>query len=82
MARGKRLSDDLRSTIVSMARTHTIHDLVQRTGCHLRTVERILHEYRLRGTVARDLTIQELRGCPRSLTVNDTKVCNRPDLCL
>ncbi|KAH7924314.1 hypothetical protein BV22DRAFT_1196045 [Leucogyrophana mollusca] len=73
MARGKALSDDLRGAILNMARLWDIDNIVEFTGCRRRTVERILADYRRKGTVAREHLAADLRGLKRSLTVQDVR---------
>ncbi|PPQ84969.1 hypothetical protein CVT26_008289 [Gymnopilus dilepis] len=63
MVRGKPLSDDLRSTILNMARHLDVPSIRYYTGCPIRTIRRILSEYRRTGTVLRQqLLKQTLRG--------------------
>ncbi|KAJ7241044.1 Homeodomain-like protein [Mycena haematopus] len=87
MTRGKPLSDDLRGALINMAMHHDIANIAKLTGVGHRTIERLLSEYRKKGTVAREHMYRELRGRKRSLTNKDTKflcalVRHSPDLYL
>lgn len=76
--RGKPLSDDLRGAILNMARYLDVEAIKNYTGCARRTIERILADYRRRGTVMREHVHQTIRGNRRSLTGADVRVCYAP----
>ncbi|KAJ7246392.1 hypothetical protein C8J57DRAFT_1724803 [Mycena rebaudengoi] len=73
MACGKALSDDLRGTILNMALNLDIPTICRYTGCKTRTVERILEDYRKRGTVMQEHLQQEMRGRKRKMTNRDMR---------
>ncbi|KAJ7275604.1 hypothetical protein C8J57DRAFT_1714203 [Mycena rebaudengoi] len=88
MARGKALSNDLRGTILNMALNLDIPTICCYTGCKTRTaMERILEDYRKKGTVMREHLWQEMRGRKRKMTNRDMRfpgglVCHSPDVYL
>ncbi|KAJ6503537.1 Homeodomain-like protein [Mycena sanguinolenta] len=87
MTRGKPLSDDLRGVLLNMAMHYDIDNIAKMTRVGRRTIERLLSDYREKGTVFREHMYQELRGRKRSLTSKDTKflcplVRHSPDLYL
>jgi predicted transcriptional regulator len=75
MTRGKALSDDLRGAILNMARTLDVHSICSYTNCKKRTVERVLEDYRKKGTVMREHLRLEMRGAKRSMSPGDIRVC-------
>jgi CRP-like cAMP-binding protein len=80
MTRGKSLSDDLREVIINMACSLDIRNIINYTGCKRRTIERILSDYRQKGTVIRKNLTGNLRGRKRSLRARDAHV--RPTILL
>ena len=75
MARGKALSDDLRDVLLHMAQCLDINTITCYTGCKRRTIERILSDYRKRGSVARQhLRKDTLRGNRRAMKDQDVQV--------
>lgn len=74
MVRGKPLSDDLRGAILNMALTLDIPTICRYSGCKKRTVERVLEDYRKKGTVMREHLRQETRGRKRKMTHRDIGV--------
>ena len=69
MARGKPLSDDLRTVILNMSRHLDVPAIRHYTGCPIRTIRTLLSDYRRKGTVLRkELLKQTLRGKKRTLT--------------
>lgn len=58
-----------------MARSLDFNSIVQYTGCKRRTVERILSDYRKKGTAAQIHLSKELRGAKRALRPADVRVC-------
>ncbi|KAJ7450497.1 Homeodomain-like protein [Mycena galericulata] len=87
MTRGKPLSDDLRGVLLNMAMHHDVDTIADLTGVGHRTIERLLSDYRKKGTVVREHMYQELRGRKRCLTGRDTKflcalVRHSPDIYL
>jgi predicted transcriptional regulator len=75
MTRGKALSDDLQGAILNMARTLDVHSICSYTNCKKRTVERVLEDYRKKGTVMREHLRLEMRGAKRSMSPGDIRVC-------
>jgi hypothetical protein len=75
MTRGKAMSDDLRGVLLNMARTMGIDEICHKTGCKKRTVERVMEDYRKKGTVMREHLRLEMRGAKRSMTAGDVNVC-------
>ncbi|KAJ7735283.1 hypothetical protein DFH07DRAFT_780074 [Mycena maculata] len=73
MTRGKSMSDDLRGAILNMARTLDIHQICHYTGCKTRTVQRILEDYRKKGSVMREHLRLEMRGAKRSMSGGDIR---------
>lgn len=73
MVRGRRLSDDLRWSILKMARSQDIPSISKLTGVGKRTVERLMSDYRRYGTVARRQKIS-LKG-KRKLSTSNVQVC-------
>ncbi|KAJ6456076.1 Homeodomain-like protein [Mycena sanguinolenta] len=73
MARGKVMSDDLRGAILNMARTLDIANICHYTGCKTRTVQRILEDYRMKGTVMREHLKLEMRGAKRGMSSSDIR---------
>jgi len=74
MARGKQISDDLRETIVQMAKKLNILHIMHYTGHKRRTIERILSDFRRHGTGARQRRGIALRGRKRVLKTGDIRV--------
>lgn len=70
MTRGKRLSDDLRKSLVYMFRSCSLDEIVAYTGCKKRTVQRVLQQHR----TMQARPIRELRGRKRILTRTDVRV--------
>ena len=75
MPRGRALSDDSRWIILHMSATLDIENIVHHTGIPRRTIERILTEFRNRGTVNRLRLPTELRGGARMLTMEHVQAC-------
>ncbi|KAK7054183.1 hypothetical protein R3P38DRAFT_1486142 [Favolaschia claudopus] len=73
MTRGKSLSDDLRGAIFNMALTLDVPQICRYTGCKTRTVQRVLQDYRRKGTVMREHLQQEMRGAKRAMTCGDVQ---------
>jgi hypothetical protein len=62
MTRGRPLSQDLRWSLLKMARVHDIKTISNLTGVGKRTVERLMSDYRKYGTAARWGPGRSLRG--------------------
>jgi len=73
MTRGHALSDDLRGAILNMAHSLDVDNICKYTGCKKRTVQRILEDYRKKGSVIREHMRQETRGAKRRLTTGDIR---------
>ncbi|KAJ7601842.1 Homeodomain-like protein [Mycena rosella] len=73
MVRGKPLSDDLRGAILNMARNFDLHEICHHTGCKKRTVQRVLEDYRKKGTVMREHLRLEMRGAKRIMSPGDIR---------
>ncbi|KAJ7163771.1 hypothetical protein C8R46DRAFT_1101532 [Mycena filopes] len=73
MTRGKALSDDLRGVLLNMARSMDIPAICRQTGCKRRTVERVMEDYRKKGTVMREHLRLEMRGAKRSMATADIR---------
>ncbi|KAH7902893.1 Homeodomain-like protein [Hygrophoropsis aurantiaca] len=73
MVRGKALSADLRLAVLNMARHWDVPNIVKFTGCKTRTVERILSDYRRKGTVLQDRHAGALQGLKKKLTTHDIR---------
>ncbi|KAJ7643280.1 hypothetical protein B0H17DRAFT_834714, partial [Mycena rosella] len=71
MVRGKPLSNDLRGVILNMALSLDVPGICKYTGCKTRTVQRVLEDYRKKGTVMREHLRQEMRGAKRKMTNRD-----------
>ncbi|KAJ7145426.1 Homeodomain-like protein [Mycena crocata] len=76
MARGKVLSDDLRGAVTNMARSLDVYQICHYTGCKKRTVQRVLADYRTKGTVMREHLRMEMRGAKRSMSLADIRFLN------
>ncbi|KIL55693.1 hypothetical protein M378DRAFT_17709 [Amanita muscaria Koide BX008] len=72
MVRGRPLSDGLRAVILNMSISMDIPSIIHHTRCKKRTIERVLSDYRRRGTVMRD-HLRELRGAKCVLTAADVR---------
>jgi hypothetical protein len=76
MVRGQPLSDDLRTVILNMARHLDVAEIRHYTDCPIRTIRRLLSDYRHKGTVLRkELLKRTLRGKKRVLTSANIHVC-------
>lgn len=75
MARGKRLSDDLRAVIVRQNTTGNLNavQIAQSLGYPPRTIQDILAKYRATGTVS--AWRRKNRGRPRKLEYEHNQVC-------
>jgi len=69
MPHGNRLSDDARWIIVNLAMHFDIKTIVSYSGCKQRTIERIIADYRKRGTVDHEPSV--LQGGRRALRPAD-----------
>ncbi|KAA1471656.1 hypothetical protein DENSPDRAFT_128964 [Dentipellis sp. KUC8613] len=70
MVRGRRLSNDLREAVLTLARTLNVGTIAELTGCSERTIQRIVNAFRRRSRPAmRGLLAHELQGAKQSLTV-------------
>jgi hypothetical protein len=74
MTRGRPLSQDLRWSLLKMARVHDIRTISKLTGVGKRTVERLMSDYRKYGTAARWGPGRSLRGQKRKLTARNVEV--------
>ena len=70
MTRGKRLSGDLRKSLVYMFRSCSLEKIVAYTGCKKRTVQRVLQQHRTMPA----WPIRELWGRKRVLIRTDVRV--------
>lgn len=73
MARGHALTDDLRAVLIHMCKTLDVESILHHSGVPLRTLQRLLSDYRKHGTAARQKG-PELRGRPRKLTPQHVRV--------
>jgi hypothetical protein len=74
MPRGRALSDDSRWIILHMSATLNLDDIVYHSGVSRRTVERILADFRQRGTGNRLQVSKRLLGASRALTTENEQV--------
>ena len=79
MPRGRTLSDDARRIIVRLCESLPLQEVVDQSGIPRRTVERILAEYKERGTVDRVKAPPRALGAPRILSRENVQVCALPD---
>ncbi|GAW01438.1 Homeodomain-like partial [Lentinula edodes] len=87
MTRGKPLSKDLRHTIINLRRNCvSLDEIVTKSACKRRTLQRILsqHRKRIQGTL---LLTTDLRGRKRKISIEDMKLihgllANTPDMYL
>ncbi|KAJ6558815.1 Homeodomain-like protein [Mycena vulgaris] len=73
MTRGRPLSQDLRWSLLKMARTHDIATISKLTGVGKRTIERLMSDYRKYGTAARWGPGRSLRGQKRKLSTQNVE---------
>ncbi|KAJ7087781.1 hypothetical protein C8R44DRAFT_27169 [Mycena epipterygia] len=73
MTRGRPLSQDLRWSLLKMARTHDINTISRLTGVGKRTVERLMSDYRKYGTAARWGPLRSLKGRKRKLSTRNVE---------
>ncbi|KAJ7139631.1 hypothetical protein C8R44DRAFT_727656 [Mycena epipterygia] len=74
MTRGRPLSQDLRWSLLKMARTHDINTISRLTGVGKRTVERLMSDYRKYGTAARWGPLRSLKGRKRKLSTRNVEI--------
>ena len=79
MPRGRALSDDTRRIIVRLCESLHLQEVVDQSGIPCRTVERILAEYKERGTVDCVKAPPRALGAPRILSRENVQVCALPD---
>lgn len=79
MPRGRPLTDDLRGTLIRMCKTLDLDKVIHYTGIPLRTLERLMSDYRKHGTAARPKA-REMRGRRRKLTSQHVKVSFLPGI--
>ena len=75
MVKGQPLSDDLRKVILNMARHLDVPSIHHYTGCAIRSINRLLADWRKNSTIVRDLTAQHQRGRKKILTGTNMQVC-------
>ncbi|KAJ7133200.1 hypothetical protein C8R44DRAFT_730396 [Mycena epipterygia] len=73
MTRGRPLSQDLRWSLLKMARSHDIATISKLTGVGKRTVERLMSDYRKYGTAARWGPGRSLRGQKRKISTRNVE---------
>jgi hypothetical protein len=72
MPRGRALSDDARWIILHMSSRLTLDDITHHTGVPRRTIERIVADFRSRGTANRPNSL--LQPANRILTMQEVQV--------
>lgn len=71
MVRGRPLSDDLRRALLNMTKYLDIPTIHRYTGCPIRTIERLLTDWRKHHTISRDLTARRRGGHKHALSRTD-----------